>query len=59
MVNAAVHLDVLRAIPGNRLHKLKGERAGQYSIRVNEQLKICFEWSAGDAYNVELVDDHK
>ena len=59
MVNAAVHLKALGAVPGNRLEKLKGDREGQFSIRVNEQFRICFEWNNGDAYNVELVDYHK
>jgi plasmid maintenance system killer protein len=44
--------------PANRLEKLSGDRSGQYSIRVNDQWRICFEWIDGDAYNAEIVDDH-
>ena len=47
-----------RAPPGNRLEKLSGNREGQYSIRINEQWRICFEWRKGDAYKVEIVDYH-
>jgi toxin HigB-1 len=46
------------APPGNRLEKLKGERAGQYSIRINDQWRICFNWSDNKAKNVEIVDYH-
>ena len=46
------------AIPGNRLESLEGDRKGQYSIRVNDQYRICFEWKGQDAWNVELVDYH-
>lgn len=55
--NAAVIAD-LRIPPANRLEKLKGNRAGQYSIRINDQWRICFEWRASDAYAVEIVDYH-
>ena len=48
----------LRSPPGNRLERLGGERAGQYSIRVNDQWRICFRWSEGDAYEVEICDYH-
>jgi len=48
----------LRSPPGNRLERLGGERAGQYSIRVNEQWRICFRWSEGDAHEVEICDYH-
>ena len=48
----------LRAPPGNRLEKLSGNRAGQYSIRINDQWRICFEWSNNRAGNVEIVDYH-
>jgi len=58
MLNNAVTLDDLRIPPANRLEKLSGDRSGQYSIRVNDQWRICFEWIDGDAYNVEIVDDH-
>lgn len=47
ILNAVLALDTLRALPGNRLETLKGDRAGQYSIRINLQWRICFEWSAG------------
>ena len=52
-------LDDLRVPPGNRLEALKGDRAGQYSIRVNERYRVCFEWRQGMAWNVEIVDYHK
>ncbi|HEY6281118.1 MAG TPA: type II toxin-antitoxin system RelE/ParE family toxin [Burkholderiales bacterium] len=48
----------LVALPSNRFEALRGDRAGQYSIRVNRQWRICFEWKNGDAYNVEIVDYH-
>jgi proteic killer suppression protein len=48
----------LLAPPGNRLEKLKGDRAGQYSIRINDQWRICFEWTVNQASNVEIVDYH-
>ena len=54
----ATELDELRVPPGNRLEALKGDRAGQHSIRVNDQWRICFVWHEGDAYHVELVDYH-
>ena len=57
-VDAAVGLDDLRIPLGNRLEKLRGDRAGQYSIRVNDQWRICFQWLAGHAHQVELVDYH-
>ena len=58
MLNNAVTLDDIRVPPANRLGKLGGDRAGQYSIRINDQWRICFEWIDGDAYNVEIVDYH-
>lgn len=58
MLNRAVTLNDLRVPPANRLEKLRGERAGQYSIRINDQWRICFEWRQGDAHNVEIVDYH-
>jgi proteic killer suppression protein len=58
MLDAAKSLDDLRVPPGNRLEKLVRDRAGQHSIRVNDQWRICFEWSDGDAYEVEIVDYH-
>jgi len=58
LINAAVVVDDLRSPPGNRLEALKGDRAGQYSIRVNDQWRICFRWQNGEAQDVELVDYH-
>jgi proteic killer suppression protein len=58
MLSAATQLDSLRIPPANRLEKLKGERAGQYSIRVNDQWRICFRWRNGDAFDVEIADYH-
>lgn len=58
MLNAATNLSVLSQIPGNRLEALKGNRAGQYSIRINDQWRLCFEWVDGDSFNVEIVDYH-
>ena len=57
-IDAAESLDDLRALPGNRLEKLKGKRAGQHSIRVNDQWRICFVWKGSDAYDVTIVDYH-
>lgn len=57
-LDAAVALDDLRAPPGNRLEKLRGRREGQFSIRINDQWRVCFRWSEGDAYDVEIVDYH-
>ena len=56
-IDAAIQLLDLRVPPGNRLESLKGERAGQYSIRINDQWRICFRWEAG-AHDVEVVDYH-
>ena len=58
MLNSARALDDLRVPPANRLERLKGDRAGQYSIRINEQWRICFVWENGDALKVEIVDYH-
>lgn len=58
MLNRAVTLNDLRVPPANRLEKLSGDREGQYSIRINQQWRVCFEWREGDAYNVEIVDYH-
>ena len=57
-LDAATTLDDLRASPGNRLEKLVGDRAGQYSIRINDHWRICFRWADGDALDVEIVDYH-
>jgi proteic killer suppression protein len=58
MLNRAVTLQDLRVPPANRLEKLSGGRAGQYSIRINDQWRICFAWKEGNADNVEIVDYH-
>jgi len=58
VLDAAEALNDLRVPPGNRLEKLSGDRAGQYSIRINDRWRICFRWRAGDAYDVEIVDYH-
>ena len=58
VLDAADALDDLRIPPSNRLEALSGERRGQYSIRINEQWRICFLWSEGHAYAVEIVDYH-
>ncbi len=55
-LDAATDLSDLRVPPSHRLEKLSGDRAGQYSIRVNEQWRVCFNWRGGDAYDVEIVD---
>jgi len=57
-LNAAGRVEDLRSPPGNRLEKLKGDRIGQWSIRVNERYRICFEWKGGHAENVEITDYH-
>ena len=58
MLNNSRSLQDLRVPPSNHLEKLSGDRAGQYSIRINDQWRICFDWRDGDAYNVEIVDYH-
>ena len=58
LLNAAVVLEVLRVVPGNRLEMLKGDRKDQWSIRINKQWRLCFRWKDGDAYDVEIVDYH-
>ena len=58
ILDAAESLLDLRVPRGNRLEKLRGNRTGQYSIRINEQWCVCFRWSRGDAYDVEIVDYH-
>lgn len=58
LLHAAARLDDLRVPPGNRLEALKGDRAGQHSIRVNDQWRICFIWKEGEAHDVEIVDYH-
>ena len=58
MLNNARMLQDLRSPPSNRLEKLRGDRSGQYSIRINDQWRVCFQWRDGDAYEVEIVDYH-
>ena len=58
MINNAININDLRVPPANRLEKLSGNREGQYSIRINDQWRICFEWRGGDAFNVEITDYH-
>ena len=58
ILHAASTLDDLKVPPGNRLEKLKGDRKRQYSIRINDQWRVCFRWKGGDAYDVEIVDYH-
>ncbi len=58
MLHRARTLEDLRVPPGNRLEALKGDRQGQYSIRINDRWRICFIWEQGDVYEVEIVDYH-
>jgi toxin HigB-1 len=58
MLNNAHALNDLQIPPANRLEKLAGDRAGQYSIRINDRWRVCFVWRDGDAYDVEIVDYH-
>ena len=58
MLDAANSLGVLSTLPGNRLEKLRGDREGQHSIRINDQWRICFVWRDGDAHQVEIADYH-
>ena len=58
MIHAAHTLQDLRNPPGNHLELLKGDRAGQHSIRINDQFRICFRWVDGNAEDVEIVDYH-
>lgn len=58
MLDNAQELRDLRHPPGNRLEKLSGDRAGQWSIRINQQWRVCFEWHRGDVHAVEIVDYH-
>jgi proteic killer suppression protein len=58
ILDAAVTLNDLRVPPGNRLEKLKGDRAGQHSIRINDQWRICFKWTGSGPTEVEIVDYH-
>jgi toxin HigB-1 len=58
LLDAAETLEDVHTPPANRLEKLSGDREGQYSIRINDQWRICFAWRDGDAYNVAIVDYH-
>ncbi len=58
MLDAAERLDDLRSPPGNRLERLTGDRAGQYSVRINDQWRVCFAWRDNEAFDVEIVDYH-
>lgn len=58
MIHAAMTLSDLSGVPGNRLEMLSGSRHGQYSIRINDQWRICFRWRNGNAYDLEIVDYH-
>lgn len=58
VLDAATTVEDLRTPPGNRLERLKADRAGQHSIRINRQWRICFRWRGGHAYDVEIVDYH-
>jgi proteic killer suppression protein len=58
MLNNAENLNDLRVPPANRLEALKGDRRGRYSIRINDQWRICFRWADGDAHDVQIVDYH-
>ena len=58
MLNNAQNLNDLLIPPGNRLEALKGKRKGQHSIRINDQWRVCFRWSDGDAHEVEIVNYH-
>jgi proteic killer suppression protein len=58
LIDVAEQLDDLRIPPGNRLEKLSGDRTGQYSIRINDQWRICFQWRNGNAFEVEIADYH-
>ena len=58
LLNAVETLQELRVPPGNRLEKLKGDRAGQHSIRINDQWRICFIWQKGNAFEVEVTNYH-
>jgi proteic killer suppression protein len=58
VLDAATTLNDLANVPGNRFEALKGNRAGQYSIRINDQWRLCFRWADGDAIEVEIVDYH-
>ena len=58
ILNAATSLNDLRELRGNRFEALKGDREGQFSIRINDQYRVCFDWRGSDAHDVEIVDYH-
>lgn len=58
LLNNAATLEFLRSPPGNRLEALKGDKAGQHSIRINDQWRLCFRWCDGDVFDIEIVDYH-
>ena len=58
ILDSVVEVEDLRRPPGNRLERLKGDRAGQWSVRINQQYRICFVWKNGDAHEVEVTDYH-
>ena len=58
MLEAAHRIEDLRSPPGNRLEVLRGNRSGQHSIRINDQLRLCFKWTGNEAHEVEIVDYH-
>ncbi len=58
MINRAEILNDLKVPPANRLEALRGKRKGQYSIRINDQWRICFKWKEGEVHNVEIIDYH-
>ncbi|MCP4156432.1 MAG: hypothetical protein GY757_52450 [bacterium] len=58
LIHSAININDLRVPPGNRLHALSGNMEGYYSIRINDQWRICFKWDSGNAYEVEIVDYH-
>jgi proteic killer suppression protein len=58
MLDAATRLEDLKSPPGNNLKALQRDRAGQHSIRINDQFRVCFRWNEGDAYEVEITDYH-
>jgi toxin HigB-1 len=58
MLDAATDIRTLSILPGNRLERLKGDRKGQYSMRINDQWRVCYKWRDGHAYEVEIVDYH-
>jgi toxin HigB-1 len=58
MINNSISINDLRIPPSNHLEQLKGDRKGQYSIRINDQFRICFEWIDGNSHNIDIVDYH-